>query len=699
MTLEQVQEIKLWFAKNSPSFAEEDYVMSYYSSHGIEEFCRETGQDEYVYWLMKLKYQRPNHTAGKDATASVDAKSPSKPQRTEGQTSHACVATPSPDDKAAEIRREKRRAARERERSLRRVEDAAEETATCGPAPSDLKHPASLAAMAIASTPPHPTAKSWKSYHGARRSSEGHTKEIAEVVKTICERYTAETNGPIALSAFLHAFRLECKRRGWVQEAIAGSTTLRHALEQDRRVIWAGAERFWYFDWKEHRRSISLAIERDALVGYEYSTRFFFRKECELMSRLSIETPRELYEILRRIYVDTEEEVVFCDQLSFGFGKIDRQRQVKRFVANHAGEPRNVLATKYERKYGFPANVAKVWIDLFARPNDVPSFNLAKHESVRGTTKGAAKETRRADAAQSHETEAAIDESPASVQTAPSIEPKTLTIADFLKRELNRDVCDAGLIRERFQCEFPGKPDITYDAQALREVGFYESHGLFFRVNRKPGEYFAQLLSSHPSFSRGDPGFEEAIWKHPAFRATLNDMLSNYRILLYERPDIYVTFSRLQEATGARLVDVESYAPSVVAAVPRETPFTIYSLRGVLGFTHPLYDIDMPYSFYEGLLEKSSLVGTCTFAGTKIFIAGEDGRFSAISFIESFITTHEGIYREDVPGLLRKEYGIDCPMNTLVAIVYNSNVYHDDIWDTYYSSIEIWKQGARNELT
>ena len=73
LTLEQVQEIKLWFAKNSPSFAEEDYVMSYYSSHGIEEFCRETGQDEYVYWLMKLKYQRPNHTAGQDATASVDA--------------------------------------------------------------------------------------------------------------------------------------------------------------------------------------------------------------------------------------------------------------------------------------------------------------------------------------------------------------------------------------------------------------------------------------------------------------------------------------------------------------------------------------------------------------------------------------------------------------------------------------------------
>lgn len=85
-------------------------------------------------------------------------------------------------------------------------------------------------------------------------------------------------------------------------------------------------------------------------------------------------------------------------------------------------------------------------------------------------------------------------------------------------------------------------------------------------------------------------------------------------------------------------------------------------------------------------------------AGTKVFVTGSNERLSANSFMEWLISKHEGILREDVPGLLQKDYGIDYPMASVITTVYNSSVYHDDVGDAYYTSMEAWKQEARNEL-
>lgn len=689
MTLEQVRSIEQWFVRESPLFVEDDYAMSYQAARSLEEFCRVTRQDECVYHLMELRHPRSTRATRTAVTTSQEPRANARPSSSSVPANH--LSSPSlHEDEAAKKRREERRAAREQER-VRRLVEAATEAAPERKA--ELKRKESVPSLAHQATrppaTPHPARApqpQQPAYVIAHNKKE-HSKELAKLAETICEQSALRSMRPISFPDFLRSYRRECNTRGWTLDAAAGDSTPRHMLEHDGRVMWMGTDEFWFFDWKEYGRAISRVIENDALVDHEYSTRFFYRKERELMRKISVKTPDELYEILRRIYVDTQDEAVFGNHLSFGFGKIDRQRQVKQFVAKHAGEPKSILAMEYEREYGFSAGTAEIWIDLFARPDDVSLSSWIGHEAV-------GKETSQARIS----TQPVKEQSSIKAQTAPEPQPATITVTDFLKRELTGDICDAGLIRARFKYEFPNKPDITRNTPALEKAGYYESHCLFFKAGATPTDYFTQLLSSHPSFSRGDPGFEEAVWKHPDFHNLLDKMLSSHQVLLYERPDSYITFSRLHKVLGANLEEIESYAPAVIAVVPKMTPFTIHSLRNSLGFDHPLHGMEMPDAFYEGLLDISGLFGRCVLAGTEVFVPGKGTRFSTITFIEWLVSTNEGIYREDMPRLLQKEYGIDYPMASLITTVYNSSIFHDDVDDAYYSSLEVWKQEVSNEL-
>lgn len=855
MTLEQVQQVERWAADEGPTFVEDDYVMAYYGTKSREEFCRVTGQGGGVYRLMELRYpkEKARGTTGGDM-ASRGGGAP-RPASSSVRVSHVGSAAKR-DDEAARGRREECAAARERERARRTGEDAFETPVPKAKLTEKLQPSTPVAATRpaprVASTRPAATAKPAQHAKPAAPAkapapkrpvsatmrlvdtNEERRKQLAVMTEAACKRCASAYVRPVTFSAFLEAFRRECLAAHLTSEVVPGSAVLRRMLVHDDRVMWVGAESFWFFDWKTHARSIRQVIEHTALMDREYSARLFYRKSRPFMRRLGIKTPDELYEILRRVYVDADDDAVFGNHLSFGFGKIDRRRQVWRFVSKHPGEPKSVLAMDYEREFGFSAGTAEIWIDLFARPEDVSLSEWIEREDVGPTTpaaeptpvastpelpekpaepapKPAVREEspkerpdwvleelvaasvpyvdkrprngclwvreapglsevlrrlraqgarfrytagggratrykpgwwlsgyphRTAVSAADAKAPTAVEEPiPTVEQTAdavgaaplataatpeagarlkqgsqsevvepepaepemPEPEAEALTVQGFLARELTGDICDASLVRARFAYEFLDEPDVTKDVAALSGAGYYEDRGLLFRCGRTPNEHFTRLLSSHPSFSKGDPGFEGIVWKHPTFRYVLRGALADHRVLLYEQPDSYISFSRLHDVLGTRMADVEGYAPAVAAAVPERTPFSISSLRGTLGFTHPLDGLDMPDAFYEGLLSTSDLFQGCTMAGTRVFETGVE-QLSANTFLEWIVAGHEGIAREDVPRLLAKEYGIDYPMASLVTAIYNSDVYHDDVGDAYYSSMEAWKKEARNAL-
>lgn len=410
--------------------------------------------------------------------------------------------------------------------------------------------------------------------------------------------------------------------------------------------------------------------------GVELCARLVFRALRGELRRAGITTPAALYDELKQVFWNADEGVTLGDQLSVGFGKVDRRRQVRAFAERHAGEPRNVVAKAYEREYGFSAGVAAIWLDLFAENTDV---SVSEWLGVETAERPADDATSRMD-----------------VPEMSDAERETPTVEGFLARELAGRVCDAGLVRRRFAFEFPDEPPEVLD-RGIEGTGYYEDHDLLFREGSAPKDHFTRLIAENPSFAKGDAGFEDAVWQHPAFRHVLRRALSDHRVLVYEG-DSYISFTRLHDVLGARMADIESYASSVSASAPEGEPFTVASLRAGGASSHPLYGLDMPDDFYEGLLDAGGLLRSCTLAGTKVFVAGGEGRLSAADLIECIVARNEGIERDGLPRLLASDLGITCPMPLLTTTIYNSGVYYDDIGDAYYSSMEAWKKEARNEL-
>ncbi len=423
----------------------------------------------------------------------------------------------------------------------------------------------------------------------------------------------------------------------------------------------------------EAARAAADAVRRD---GAELCARLVFRTSRNELRRAGIATPVALYDELKQVFWNADEGVTLGDHLSVGFGKVDRRRQVRAFAERHADEPRDVAAKAYEREYGFSAGIAAIWLDLFAEPADVSFSEWLGVETAEFSTD--------------------VPASRADAPVARDTEREALTLEGFLARELAGRICDEGLVRRRFAFEFPDEQPEALD-RGIEGAGYYEDRGLLFREGDTPNDHFARLLGEHSSFAKGDAGFENAVWQHPAFRHVLRQALSDHRVLLYEG-DSYISSARLHDVLGARMADIESYAPAVSMDVPEDEPFTVASLRAGGAASHPLYGLDMPDDFYEGLLDAGGLLRSCTLAGTKVFVAGGEGRLSAADLIERIVSQNERIERDDLPRLLSNDLGITCPAPLLTTIIYNSDVYYDDIGDAYYSSMEAWKKEARNEL-
>ena len=420
-------------------------------------------------------------------------------------------------------------------------------------------------------------------------------------------------------------------------------------------------------------RAAADAVRSD---GAELCARLVFRASRSELRRAGITTPVALYDELKQAFWNADEGVTLGDHLSVGFGKVDRRRQVRTFAERHADEPRNVVAKAYEREYGFSAGIAAIWLDLFAEPTDVSFSEWLGVEVAECPTDAPA--------------------SRADTPEARGAEREAPTLEGFLARELAGRICDAGLVRRRFAFEFPDDPPDVLD-RGIENTGYYEDRRLLFREGSTPSDHFTRLLAEHPSFAKGDAGFENAVWQHPVFRHVLRQALSDHRALLYEG-DSYISFTRLHDVLGVRMADIESFAPAVSMDAPEGKPFTVASLRAGGATSHPLYGLDMPDDFYEGLLDTGGLLRSCTLAGTKVFVAGGEGRISAADLIEWIVAHHEGIERDDLPRLLANDLGITCPAPLLTTTIYNSDVYYDDIGDAYYSSMEAWKKEARNEL-
>jgi hypothetical protein len=178
----------------------------------------------------------------------------------------------------------------------------------------------------------------------------------------------------------------------------------------------------------EAARAAADAVRCD---GVELCTRLVFRTSRNELRHAGIATPAMLYDELKQAIWNTDEGITLGDHLSVGFGKVDRRRQVRVFAERHADEPRNVVASEY----GFSAGIAAIWLDLFAETVDV---SVSQWLGLEAAERSADDAIARADEPEASE-----------------VDHEAPTLEGFLDRELTGDICDAGLVRQRFAFEFP----------------------------------------------------------------------------------------------------------------------------------------------------------------------------------------------------------------------------------------------------
>lgn len=704
------------------AFAEDELRMAFLAAKSKAEFCGVTGQTEGVYDLLQIRFgkQVMSTSATSSAYAAVSDQTRCRAERQKawegqrasrvplaserGQGDSLPVQLRRADQAKADERREQRRAARQAARASREARE-----------PIEGIHKAKPAPKVDAALPPRPmkpvrSAPSLRPVKAARPVRPAHAGPAAlstagaryrddSVAKLVLDALGQFSEGElIELDVFVKRFKYLCRKASIPPSALPSSVELRKQLDKGKQVVWAGPASFWAYNWQKYAPALLADLEQYAKADCEYSARRFFAKARSLMAESHVGSAEQLYEIYRRAYLGREDAPKFGDNLSVGFGKLDRREQVRSFVEPRADMAVEELARRYEREFGFPAKAASTWIELFAddiladraRRKAWAKANVRAEAMAKKKAEDAAEAMARAKARAKIETAMEAEAGAAAAREAapaPAHVRYPAEELEYLERALRGKCCDAGMIRDRFELKFP-QSDGRLSGEALR-LGYFESQGLFFGLEVVPSVYFEELLSGTPYFSVGDAGFEEAVTRHPEFRAVLKRRLQRYQELVYDSGG-FATSSHLCKATGANLADISSYGRAAVEAASSGEPFTVASLHANPGFSHPLAELQMPMPFYESLIALEGRAKVCKFAGTKVFLVGGDQSFTAADFLRHVVSVHEGLDKAGLALLLEKEYGIDCPLALLSAVAHNAGLCYDDIGEGYYVSKENW---------
>ena len=714
LPLADVRAALLGLSDKRLAFAEDRHRIAFLAAKSRTEFCGVTGQTEGVYDLLQIRFgsQVMSTSATSSAYAAVSDQARRRAERQKARECQRPSRGPLVSEQAPGHRRastpegsvdaRRRREDRWMDRAEARDVARAERATSFAPEREqrDLSPAESRRAEQAKADERREQRRAAK--QAARASREAPSSSRVRhrddfVVKFVADALAQFSEGEIVeFGVFVKRFNNLCRKASIPPSALPSSAELRKQLDRGKKVVWAGPSSFWAYDWKRHAPVLLDYLEQNAETGCEYSARHFFAKEKSLMAGSGVGSPEQLFEIYRRAYLGREGAPKFGDNLSVGFGKIDRREQVRRFVEPRADMAVGELARRYEKEFGFPAKVASTWIELFAddifaerarrkawaKANVRAEAMAEKRAEDAAVAKARAEARARFEAAMEAESRAAVAHGAA---PAPAHVRYPAEELEYLERALRGKCCDAGLIRDRFERKFPQGGERLL-GEALK-LGYFENQGLFFGLEVVPPAYFEELLSSTPYFSVGDAGFEEAVTRHPEFRAVLKRRLQCYQELVYDSGG-FATSSHLCKATGTSLADISSYGRAAVEAAIPDEPFTVASLHAKPGFSHPLVELEMPAPFYESLIALEGSANICKFAGVKGFLVGEARSFTAADFLRYVVSVYEGLDKEGLVSLLEMEYGIECPLALLSAVAHNAGLYYDDIGEGYYTTKE-----------
>lgn len=169
------------------------------------------------------------------------------------------------------------------------------------------------------------------------------------------------------------------------------------------------------------------------------------------------------------------------------------------------------------------------------------------------------------------------------------------------------------------------------------------------------------------------------------FYDTFAKLKANYDIIQFSE-NLFINFRKLQ-ALGILKEDLFDYCEDVITNVGNEY-FTINFLEK-LEFHHKLEKLGFDNIFYESILIYHPKLESFKLNNVYVFKVA-DSAISKTTFISDIIYKYRFIETDDLLMLFKDKFGIIIDLTTLKMLIENTNIYYNSIMDTFYMDYNVF---------
>ena len=461
-------------------------------------------------------------------------------------------------------------------------------------------------------------------------------------VKTYCRELTPVDDFNTGYQGFLEEYDLD-------DFQISGGHAAESLLSRQKFVLWNQWRKFRYYDIQS--RDYGNFLETLNLAQYEdleISTLKLFRDNQELMDEYDIHDEYELHNLLKKIWDENDDTVVFKRMPTIEIGTVNRDKQVLSLLLQYSPVSAGRLGELYEEAYGVKA--------LSVIGGYMKNFNKYLYNGMYS-----------------------VD-----VQRLPENEFAVLS------KKLTGDYYTVQNVNDIYLREFPNADISQINPYILKTLGFLVYSGYVVRnTYATAADYFRSLLTKDDVVNMNE--YPKSMQHLQPYLGTLHGLLQEREIVEFDTCR-YINIRKLKQC-GIAKETMEDYCRAVSQFVGRGTFFTVHSLISD-GFSHLLDGLGFHALLYSSVLKADRERFSYQRIGrTSLFVSGKSENIISDMLLR-LISEKSKMDIYDLLDLLNNYYGIIIDKYKLVSIVRNTDMYYDVImeavyidYDTYFGEV------------
>lgn len=463
-------------------------------------------------------------------------------------------------------------------------------------------------------------------------------KNKSELAKYVIKKYCKDVT---KFDDFIELYKIQLEELGLQNELILNiePRTYENKLMLADYVLWNLGRSFRYYNIKEKDLTdLFQTISLDEYENVEISSLKIFNDNQNLMKQYDIRDEYELHNLLKKVWPNKNNLIVFNRMPTIEIGKIDRYEQVLELLLQYAPISAENLAIKYEETYGIKSNTVLA--------NYLSAFDTYYYNGIYSI----------------------------------SYDNLPLVQYEWLKKILVEPFYLITEIKRMFLRKFPDAKINSINSYVLKTLNFRVYSGYIIKSSYNSAfDYFKEILTKDDIINIRK--FKGNIGTIPTYSSILYKLRNNYEIIEF-LPQQYINIRKLKEK-DITIEKLKDYTEAIGKIYDIGEFFTIYSLRKK-GFVHELDDLGFDEWFYSSiLLENKELFSYQRIGGNRLFFRGK-GEIQIGNMLRWILENKVKLDLYDLINLLKNDFNITIPKEKLLEIIKGTDLYYDTIMETVY---------------